>query len=148
MLPASLSVRVMISAPRERVFAFVADLARHGEWSADPLDIQPLSSSEIAVGSRYRSTAQSHGTVFHTELEVTGYEPPVYFEFQGKDATGQFRHLFIFQTHGVETQVTREIHFDATLAQWLLFLLVLYPVRIPSAKRTMQRLKGLMEAAA
>ena len=142
---ASFRVHILIHAPASKVFDYVSDLTRHGEWSSDPVQIIPLTSGEVAVGSRYRSTAQSHGVTFHTELEVTECEPPSRFAFRGADSTGQFDHLFTFQPRDQGTLVTRRIRFDATLIQWLVFLLVLYPVRIPSAKRTLGRLKERME---
>jgi hypothetical protein len=98
------------------------------------------------VGSRYRSVAQSHGATFRTDLVVTRYEPPSAFGFEGADSTGQFRHLFTLTPQGRATRVRREIHFNATLLQWIVFYLVLYPVRIPSAKRTLELLKGCVES--
>ena len=145
MPPASFRASILVDAPPETVFAYVADLTRHGEWSSDPVSIQAISAEPAAAGSRYRSSAQSHGVTFTTDLEVTRFEPPACFAFQGEDATGKFQHIFTFRPHGGETLVTREIHFSTTLAQWLAFFLVLYPVRLPSAKRTLQLLKQRLE---
>ncbi len=145
MPPASFRVHVVIDAPPAEVFEYISDLTRHGEWAADPLEINALSSVPTGVGSRYRSTAQSHGVTFNTDLEVTEYVPLSSFTFQGADATGRFWHRFTFEPHGQETLVTRHTHFTATLSQWLVFWLALYPVRIPSAKRTLELLKARME---
>ncbi len=145
MPPASFRVSVLIDAQPGKVFDYVSDLTRHGEWSSDPVRIVPLAAGEIGVGSRYRSTAESHGVTFNTDLEVTEWNPPSQFGFRGGDATGKFSHVFTLRPHKDGTLVTRRIRFDATLVQWLLFLVVLYPVRIPSAKRTLQLLKEKME---
>jgi uncharacterized protein YndB with AHSA1/START domain len=142
---ASFRVHILIHAPPSKVFDYVSDLTRHGEWSSDPIQIMALTPGDVTVGSRYRSTAQSHGVTFQTELEVMEYNPPSRFAFRGADATGKFDHLFTFQPYDRGTLVTRRIRFEATLMQWLVFLVVLYPVRIPSAKRTLSRLKEKME---
>ncbi len=146
MPPASFRVSVLINVRPDKVFDYVSDLTRHGEWSSDPVQITALTSGKVRVGSRYRSTAQSHGVTFNTDLEVTEWNPPSQFGFQGEDATAKFSHLFTFRPYNDGTLVTRWIRFDATLIQWLAFLVVLYPVRIPSAKRTLQLLKEKMEA--
>ena len=148
MPPASFRVRILINAAPDQVYDYVMDLTRHGEWSADPVQIVALTSGPVTAGSRYRSTAQSHGVTFKTELEVTEYNPPSRFAFEGEDATGKFSHVFTFQPQAGGTLVTRRIRFDATLIQWLVFLVVLYPVRIPSAKRTLQQLKQKIEGSA
>jgi uncharacterized protein YndB with AHSA1/START domain len=140
------TVAVVIQCPPEKVFAYVADLSRHAEWAADPLQITALTPGPVNLGSRYRSTAQSHGLTFNSELRVTEYLPPERFAFGGADATGKFSHEFTFQPHPSGTRVTRRIQFTATLAQWLVFLLVLYPVRLPSARRTLKLLKNRLEA--
>jgi len=145
MPPASFRVNIVVDAPPETVFPYVSDLTRHGEWSSDPVDIRAMSAGPIAVGSRYRSTARSHGATFTTELVVTRYELPACFAFEGEDATGKFRHIFTFQLRDGVTLVTREIRFSANLGQWLVFFLVLYPVRLPSARRTLQLLKQKVE---
>ena len=98
-----------------------------------------------ALGSRYRSEAQSHGVNFSTELVVTLFEPPRRFGFGGADATGEFSHEFSLTPSGDGTLVKRRITFQTTFSQWLAHLLVLYPVRMPSARRTLNRLKEKLE---
>jgi hypothetical protein len=145
MPPASFRVQILIKGTPETVFDYVSDLTRHGEWASDPVQITALTGGPVTVGSLYRSTAQSHGVTFSTDLRVTRCDPFSHFAFEGEDATGRFSHLFTFQGQRGGTLVTRRIRFDATWIQWLVFLVVLYPVRIPSAKRTLQRLKEKME---
>lgn len=142
---ASFSVSIMIQATPENVFAYIADLTRHPEWASDPVQIVAITEKPVRVGSRYRSEAQSHGITFKAELVVTKYDPPVCFGFSGVDATGKFSHEFKLIPQKGATLLKRKINFDATLLQWLTFLVVLYPVRIPSAKRTLQLLKQRLE---
>jgi len=145
MPPGTIRVSILIDAGPESVFAYVSDLTRHGEWSADPLKIAAIAPGPVAVGSRYRSAAGSHGVDFHTDLTVTVFEPPVRFAFRGEDATAKFLHTFTFEPSQGGTLVRRQIQFQANLLQWLTHLLVVYPVRIPSARRTLQLLKEQIE---
>ena len=146
MPPATLRLNILIHAPVQTVFDYVADLTRHGEWSSDPVQIHAISDGGPGQGKRYASKAESHGTVFETELEITEFERLSRLVFEGADATGKFRHVFTFEPTGNGTLVRREMRFDATPAQWLLFYLALYPVRIPSGKRTLERLRERLEA--
>lgn len=145
---ASFSVSTTIQAAPETVFAYISDLTRHPEWASDPVKITPITDGPIRVGSRYYSEAQSHGITFKAELVVTEYDPPKRFGFSGNDATGKFSHEFTLSSQPGGTLLRRKINFDATLLQWLTFLIVLYPVRIPSAKRTLQLLKQRLEQEA
>jgi hypothetical protein len=145
---ASFSVSTFVNVPPEAAFAYTADLARHGEWSADPVHIEPDFSGPVQVGSRYHSTAQSHGITFRTDLVVSRLEPPRLFAFEGHDATSKFRHIFRFEPDAGGTRLTRRMELQQNLLQWLTFYVVLFPVRIPSAKRSLQRLKEKLESQA
>ncbi len=143
---ASLEVSVIVRAAPDTVFDYTADLTRHGEWSSDPVCIEADSDGPIGAGSRYRSTAQSHGMTFTTELEVIRYEPPLLFEFGGQDSTSRFRHVFRFEPVEGGTRVSRRMILQVSPSQWLAFYLLLLPVRLPSARRTLQKLKEKIEA--
>lgn len=143
---ASLQVSITVRAAPAEVFAYTADLTRHGEWASDPVHIELESAAPAAPGSRYRSTAQSHGMTFTSTLEVTRYEPPVLFEFRGADATSKFRHTFTFKAVPGGTLLTRRMEMGLTPAQWLAFYVLLLPVRLPSARRSLKRLKQALEA--
>ena len=142
---ASFSASITIQAAPEIVFAYISELTRHSEWASDPVHIVAISDGTVGVGSRYRSEAQSHGINFQTELMVTEYDPPLRFGFSGSDTTGKFSHEFNLTPQPGGTLLHRKINFNATLFQWLTFMVVLYPVRIPSAKRTLQNLKQRLE---
>jgi hypothetical protein len=45
-------VTVMIDAPPERIWPWVADLDKHGAWSPKPYSVEWLEGEPNAVGSR------------------------------------------------------------------------------------------------
>ena len=142
---ASFRVGTTINAEPEVIFAYVADLTHHDQWAANQLQIEPVSPGPAAVGSRYRSTAQVNGITFTAELQVTKYQPPREFAFAGEDQTGRFEHQFTIQPHAHGAQVERQVSFTLTVRQWLMFLLLLYPVRLPAAKKALALLKRRVE---
>ena len=141
----SFRVHTVINAAPETVFGYVADLSKHSEWAANPLQIERISAGPIAIGSRYRSTAQVNSINFMAELQVNTYEPPTRFGFAGEDRTGRFEHQFAFRPSNMGTWLERRVNFELTLQQWLMFAALLYPVRLPAAKTALRLLKARLE---
>lgn len=145
---ASFRVHVLIHSSPEIIFPHIADLTRHGEWSANPVQVEAVTNGPIAVGSRYRSTAQVNGLHFSAMLEVTQRQPPFMFSFSGTDETGYFEHSFTLRPTTNGTVVERRVSFDLTLRQWLRYALLLYPVRLPAAIKALSLLKMHVEQPA
>jgi len=148
MPPAKFSVSIQINASPETVFAYVANPARHGEWSANPLRIEAPAPGPLAVGSRFRSTATVNGAEIHAEFQVTVYEPPMRFGFAGEDQTGKYEHLFTLQAVPGGTLLKRTVSFDLAFGQFLFFTAMLYPVRLPAARQALRLLKARLEQPA
>jgi uncharacterized protein YndB with AHSA1/START domain len=143
---AHLIVHHVIHAPPERIFDVLADLTRHGEWSANALHIEPLAPGPPAEGSRYRSRAKVNDLVFQAELEIQVLQRPNRLVFVGQDSTGQFRHQFSLTSVPGGTRVERRVDFSLSARQWLMYLVLLHPVRLPAARRALSRLAEHLEA--
>jgi uncharacterized protein YndB with AHSA1/START domain len=141
----SLAASTTISATPAAVFAYVADLTKHGEWSANPLTVAAVSTSPAMVGNHYRSTAVVRGITFTAELTVTDYQAPTRFAFDGHDSTGKFSHRFTFTPVGSGTKVTRRIDFTLSPRQWLMFWVLYFPVRRPALHQALRLLKRRLE---
>lgn len=143
----SFSVSIEIRAERNAVFEYVSDLSKHGEWAGNALRVEPIDDAPIGVGKKYRSYASARGREFHAELVITEFSRPNVFAFSGSDETGKFLHRFTFENIENRTRVTREIHFDLSLPQYAFYLLALNRVRMPMARKAMQRLNSKLEAS-
>jgi hypothetical protein len=142
---ASFRVRTTINADPDVIFESIADRTRHGQWAANQLPIEPVSPCPAAMGSRYRSTAQGNGIPFTADLHVTKYYPFQAFAFAGEDQTGRFAHHFTLRPADQGMQVERQVRFTLTMNQWLLLLVLRYPVRLPAAKKALDLLKRRLE---
>lgn len=142
---ASIHTEIIIHASPQKVFEYVSDLTRHGEWTADTVQVIALSAGQITVGSRYRSTAQSRGITFNAEIEITEYNPPKSFTFTGSDQSGKFSHRFTFEQHADGTLLKRQTQLGANLIQTPIFLIALYPLRVLAAKKALRLLKQKIE---
>lgn len=70
------SVAVVISRPRDEVFAFVADARNRPRWD-DSVDSEELTSPEpIGVGTTVRTKLRSMGHDYAINWEVVEHHPP------------------------------------------------------------------------
>ncbi|HEU0130696.1 MAG TPA: SRPBCC family protein [Mycobacteriales bacterium] len=131
---------VRTDAAPAQVWPLVADLTRHGEWSADDVTVSP------ATGGGYESVATAKGREFRARLDVLASAEPSRFAFRATDATGTYEHEFALVPDGTGTTVTRTITAtNLSPAQRLLFYAVLPVVKKPSARRSLERLAALAE---
>ena len=141
----SYRVATDITAPPEVVFALVGDLAAHGDWAADDVVVEPVDDAPLAMGKRYRSKAHAKGKTFTADLELMAHEPTSRVVFTATDATGRFTHTITLAPTSNGTHVERAIDGKLSAGQALLFWLVLLPVKKPSARASLERLKARAE---
>jgi uncharacterized protein YndB with AHSA1/START domain len=136
----SYSASLFIQASPERVYDAVADIERHGEWSADPLTI-------ARTGPDTFRSSVVKGKPITADLKVVERKPPGRFSFDATDLTGSWNHTFTLTPVGTGTRVTREISGALSGAQLLLFWIVLLPIKKPNARRALERLRDKLEGA-
>jgi hypothetical protein len=130
----SYQASVLAAVPPDRVWPLVADLTRHGEWSADPLTV-----TKTGEGT-YESVA-TKGTELRARLVVTESQAPTRFAFRATDATGTYEHVVTLAREGAGTRVTRVVTATGlTAAQRVLFYLVRPVVKRPNARKALERL--------
>lgn len=137
----SYAASARINAAPDTVFTLVADIARHGEWSADRLEVIPL------TDDTWRSTSRSKGKTITAEIHVIERRAPKRLVFDAEDLTGRWRHTFTFTPTDSGTQVTRRISGSLSASQLLLYRLVVLPIKKPNAARALARLKALVEGS-
>ena len=93
--------QVIIAAPAEAVFAYLADFRRHGEWATHSgLTVESETPGPTAVGSRFRSHGHQLGRDLDDVLTVTEYEPPKRLSFESRGRFGIWRHSFTLTSSG------------------------------------------------
>ncbi len=138
---------VVINAKPEDVFAYVSDLSKHGEWADNPLEITPEDDSEIAVGKKYKSTAEFRGGTVEGGQTITEYDAPNKFAFHVEDSTSKHDHTFTFTADGDGTLMERTAVGQWPFGTWLLAATIA-PMMIgkPMMRRAFENLKGKLEA--
>ena len=102
---------IRVGAPRERVYEYVADVARHGEWAsqADAMTISADEPGPPAVGKTYSAEGTLLGKRNPSRVTITALEPPSRVEFEYADSRGTGGHVFTFTPDDGGTLVTRQI---------------------------------------
>ncbi len=100
---------VTVAKPAEEVFAYLADVTKHAEWSPKPYRVEDLS-GPVAQGATFTSYGWIPGDKEHrNDVEVTGYDPPRAITFTSREKGEQFVNTFTLTPAGTGTTVTRVI---------------------------------------
>lgn len=145
----TIAASVRIEATQEKAFAYLADIARHGEWTDDKVVIEPASEGEVGVGSRFRSTGHMMGKDWPMELEVTAWEPPSRLAFTTTSDKERYEHEFVLRRADGGTIVERR----NTPTRQPLGFRVMGPIINPlvakrSMRRSLRNLKARLEGQA
>jgi len=100
---------VAVKAPQGKVFDYVADVARHGEWASEPdhMRVSAEKAGPPAVGSRYKAEGILNGKVNPSVVTITNLNYPDRFAIDAEDSNSVFHHEFIFSPRGDGSNVTR-----------------------------------------
>ncbi len=104
--------KIQIKAPPEKVYAYVADVGRHSEWSseADAMTISPETPGEPAVGRVYKAEGTLLGKRNPSTVTITALDPPKTVEIEAQDSSGISGHVFTITPQDGGTLVTRQIY--------------------------------------
>jgi len=98
--------RISIQAPAGRVFDYVADFTRHGEWGGHDLEVTKSSEGPVAVGSTFSTTAKQFGTQ-REQSTITELTPGKMFAWDSTGALGRAHHWFSLSEDGGSTSLTK-----------------------------------------
>jgi len=102
---AKYSSQTTINAAPDRVFEYVSDMTRHGEWAQHELRVSRTSSTD-GLGATYSSVAKQFGTQKETQV-VVQHESPRHFAFDATGSLGLAHHAFEIAPAGSGSQVSK-----------------------------------------
>jgi len=102
---------VDVKAPQSRVFDYVADVSRHGEWGSDADHMKATAEKPgaPAMGSRYKAEGLLNGKPNQSTVTITALEPPKRLAFDAEDSNSVFHHEFTFSRSNGGTRVERHV---------------------------------------
>lgn len=138
-----------IEAAPEAVFCYVADIRRHVEWAAQPLNIKVEPSPEHGSGTTFSSTVRIGRGRFIAQGRVIIEEPPVRYIYECRDFSGHYRWSMVLQAEGAGTRLTQRM--ERLHAPWWVCLIqanVLWPLHgRPSVQKGLANIKTHLEAS-
>src|SRR3990172_5058430 len=87
----SFEKQIVVSAPADKVFGFLGDSPRHGEWTQHRVEIRPESQGPVGQGAAFTSRNHFMGRKIEDRLVVTEFVPNERLVYEADGGTGQFR---------------------------------------------------------
>ena len=145
----SATYTVTIKAPQARVFEYLADVSRHGEWgsSDDRMKIAAEKPGPPAVGGRYQADALLNGKQNKSAVTITALEPPKRIAFDAEDSNSVFHHEFILTPEGDGTRFERRVTMTKGPFYFPLVLRIFKSTVVKNYNGAMENLKTKMESA-
>jgi|SRR5690242_3077761 len=139
-----------IEVSPETVFHYIADISRHGEWSADPLEITQSAGSDHGPGATFTTLAHVGKNTIAAQVCIIAEEPPVRFIYEGKDLFGHHRWTMTLRAEGNGTCLTQRMErVQGPLWVRLLQPYILWPTAgRRSVGKGLARIKSRLEAEA
>ena len=139
---------VAVRAPQGKVFDYVADVARHGEWASEPdhMKVSAEKAGSPAVGSRYKAEGVLNGKVNPSVVTITELAPPNRLAFDAEDSNSVFHHEFVFSPRDGGTNVERIVTMTKGPFYFPLVLAIFKSTVVKNYDGAMQNLKTKMES--
>lgn len=107
--PFGREMNTYIEAAPEIVFRYVADIRRHPEWSADPLEITLEPGPDYGPGATFTTTAHvGKGKIF-AQVSVIAEESPRRFVYESRDLFGHHRWTMTLRPEGTGTRLIQRM---------------------------------------
>jgi uncharacterized protein YndB with AHSA1/START domain len=146
----SATYTVTIKAPQAKVYEYLADVARHGEWGSadDRMKISAEKPGPPAVGARYQADALLNGKQNKSVVTITALEPPKRIAFDAEDGNSVFHHEFILTPEGDGTRFERRVTMTKGPFYFPLVLSIFKSTVVKNYDGAMQNAKAKLESAA
>jgi len=146
----SATYNVSVKAPQAKVFDYVADVSRHGEWGSadDHMKASAEKPGPPALGSRYKADGMLNGKPNQSVVTVTAVDAPKRFAFDAEDANSVFHHEFVFTPEAGGTQVERRVTMTKGPFYFPLVLAIFKGTVQKNYNGAMSNLKAKMESGA
>lgn len=143
------TVSVQVNAKPEVVWAWVADINRHAEWSPKPYRVERTGGELNAVGSTYKSIGfvPPNEPDHANDVTITEVVPMTRFALEARDENGTYKNDYELVPVGSGTKVTFHIEFPDMKGMAAIMVPILFPiVGKPNFQKRMTLLKTKIES--
>ncbi len=140
---------IVIDAPRERVWEYLADFGRHTEWSQPEHHLRIQPPSELRPGATFTSIGNELTHDWHNTATITAVVPGERLEFVASHDGSSWRNFFELSDSGSGTRVTKGENFVSARFPMIVLVAVLSPWLTWESKRVfaadLARIKARLE---
>ena len=146
----SAAYTITIKAPQTKVYEYLADVSRHGEWGSadDRMKITADKPGPPAVGARYQADALLNGKQNKSVVTVTALEPLKRIAFDAQDSNSVFHHEFLLMPEGDGTRFERRVTMTKGPFYFPLVLMIFKSTVVKNYDGAMNNAKAKLEAGA
>lgn len=140
------STSIDLKVPPARVYDYLADLARHAEWSSAVQSIELVKGEAGKVGAEYRAE-EDKPTKIISFARITALDPPRHIAWESTDhRIFRTEWEFVIEPHaGGQTHLTQRVTFY-TLSLLARLLLQMRKRQAPAENRaSLERIKARLE---
>lgn len=136
----------VVKRPPEDVFAYLADVNRHAEWSPKAYRVEGLD-DPVGLGTTFTSYGWVPKDADHrNDVEVTAFDAPRSIEFTGRERGEDFRNTYVLTPQDGGTRIDRTLDFPRPGGVGgVFFPLVLGGFIKPATNKGMKMLKANLE---
>ena len=112
--------QILIDAPVDSVFAYLADLSRHPEWAAHDLHVEQTSEGPVGVGTTFTSVGHQMGRDNENKVSVVEFVANERIAYESQFDANRMRNYFLLEQEDGGTRLTKgadplELHFPASV---------------------------------
>jgi uncharacterized protein YndB with AHSA1/START domain len=139
---------IVVQSPQQKVFDYVADVSRHGEWGSadDGMKATAQKAGPPTTGSRYDTTGMLNGKLNKSVVTITALDPPRRVGFDAEDANSIFHHEFVLSPADGGTRVERRVSMSKGPFYFPLVLAIFSGTVKKNYNGAMENLKKRMES--
>lgn len=144
---AKAQLSVLVSRKPDEVFAYLADVHKHAEWSPKAYRVEGID-GPVQLGSTFTSYGWVPRDADHrNDVEVTAFEPSRKIEFTGREKGENFLNTYVLTPQGDATRIDRTIDMPKPDGVGgVLFPLILGGFIKPATNKGLKMLKANLEA--
>jgi len=138
-------VSIDIAAAPEKVFRYLADFARHGEWSMSVTTLEQITPSPIGVGTEFKSS-ETLPQEFVSFAKITALDEPTRIAWESTDHQ-VFRTNWEFEIspNAAGTHLTQQVTFYPISPFGTEFLEIRKQQVEPENIKSLERIKQILE---
>jgi uncharacterized protein YndB with AHSA1/START domain len=143
---AKTQVHIVIDRNPDEVFAYLADVSKHKDWSPKAYRVEGMA-GPVQLGSTFTSYGWVPKDADHrNDVEVTAFEPSTRIEFTGRERGEDFLNTYVLTSQGNATRIDRTLDFPKPPGfTGVMFPLILGGFIKPATNKGMKMLKANLE---